>query len=343
MDAFFTNSWNVYLDFFPKCRRDIYFEEEYVRLYETLTEKATCFVYREGNKCLLYPFLLRAFQYGGVDCFDFETAYGYGGPIANVEDKDFEERALQEFFRMCKANNYVAGFTRFHPLLKNWQHFDTIGKLIFDRHTIAVSVKNNLEEIWMCEIHTKNRNVIKKGEKSGLKFLVDDEFKHIDEFAMLYRKTMDKLHADEFYYFDEKYYRNFKTNIPNSFLGVVYLEEQMIAAAIFFYSELYGHYHLAGSDVHYLKYMPNNYLLWNACKELNRRNVCLFHLGGGTTSDENDSLYEFKSRFSKSRYDFYIGKLIFNEKMYNSLVTDWETNNPNKKDKYKYYLLKYKY
>lgn len=343
MEVLFTNNWDIYWDFFPKTRRDVYFEEMYVKLYETLTEKATCFVSREGNKYLLYPFLSRKFQYNGIEYFDFETPYGYGGPIVNVEDREFVERALNDFFQICKENNYVAGFTRFHPLLGNWQYFDCIGKLTFDRHTVAVSIKEDIEEIWKNEIHTKNRNVIRKGEKSNLKFLVDDEFKYVDEFANLYNKTMDKLHADTFYYFDEKYYRNFKMNIPNSFLGMVCLEKQMIAGAIFFYSELYGHYHLAGSDVRYLKYMPNNYLLWNACKELNRRNVCLFHLGGGTTSNEKDSLYEFKSRFSKSRYDFYIGKLIFNKEIYNSLVADWEANNPVKREKYKYYLLKYKY
>lgn len=49
------------------------------------------------------------------------------------------------------------------------------------------------EEIWKNEIHTKNRNVIKKGIKNGLEFVLDDGYKYIYDFIRLYNSTMDRL------------------------------------------------------------------------------------------------------------------------------------------------------
>ncbi len=116
--------------------------------------------------------------------------------------------------------------------------------------------------------------------------------------------------------FDNQYYRDFKKNIPNSFLGVVLLDGKVISVAIFMYEGIFGHYHLSGSDKGYLSYSPNNYMLYKSALELKKRSVELFHLGGGTTSDENDSLFAFKKKFSPSLYGFYIGKVIFNHEFY---------------------------
>jgi len=88
---------------------------------------------------------------------------------------------------------------------------------------------------------------------------------------------------------------------------------------------------------------PNNLLLWEAARELKKNNVKKFHLGGGSNSDENNSLLEFKGRFSKSRYQFDIGKTIFNPNLYNKICDVWEAANPEKAVSLKNHLLKYKY
>ena len=53
----FTETWNQYFDLIPAELQDLYFREEYVRLYETDKEKACCFVYQDGDSILLFPFL----------------------------------------------------------------------------------------------------------------------------------------------------------------------------------------------------------------------------------------------------------------------------------------------
>jgi len=335
--------WNQYLDDMQPEMQDLYFREEYVRLYETDKERAYAYVYTHEKSVLIFPFLRSTIQYKGQVFYDFETAYGYGGPVTNNIDSEFIEKALIEFKRCADHEGYVCGFVRFHPLMTNFKGLEKIGSLIFDRNTIAIDLSQGLEYAWVNEIHTKNRNVIKKGEKNGLQFVADYEFNYLEEFMNLYNATMDKLEADDFYYFANDYYCELKSKIKNKFLGVVIYEEQVIAAAIFMYEKPYGHYHLAGSDKRFLSLQPNNFLLWEAAKELYKNGVKLFHLGGGTTGDEDNSLYQYKKKFSKESHPFYIGKIIFNEEVYESLCKDWENKYPDKKERYKHYLLKYRY
>lgn len=339
----FTEHWNQHLDVIPAKQQDLYFREEYMKLYETDSEKALCFVYQEDDSIMLFPFLRRAFEYKGNTYFDFETAYGYGGPVSNDHSESFMEEALQAMVIKASEENYVCGFVRFHPLLENWDSFNKVGRLIMDRKTIAINLTGGIEATWMNEIHTKNRNVIKKGEKNGLEFIVDNDFTYLKEFEELYNSTLDKLEADDFYYFDPRYYDQLKDTIKNRFLGIVKHEGKVVAGAIFFYQLPYGHYHLAGSDKASLKLSPNNFLLWGAAKELTNRGVEHLHLGGGTDGTEENSLYLYKRKFSKYEYQFTLGKMIFNSALYDSICADWAATNPEKVEKFKHLLLKYKY
>lgn len=342
MDLQITEHWSQQFKTFLPIERDVYFREEYVRLYETELEKAVCCIVRDGNQMMLFPFLSRDFEFQGKTLHDFETAYGYGGPIWHLADETFKTEALQQMFFHLKEQGYVAGFVRFHPLLTNYETC-CIGRVIEDRKTVAIDLTLDRNDIWMQEIHTKNRNVIKKGEKSGLQFVVDNEYRYLPDFVHLYNATMDKLDAADFYYFNQQYYNNFVRNLPNSFLGIVLHEGKVISAAIFMYEGEYGHYHLSGSDKTALRLMPNNFMLWHAALELKNRGVKIFHLGGGTTSATDDSLFCFKSRFSKHTNQFCLGKLVFDNQLYDNICADWELHNPEKKEQYKLFLLKYKY
>lgn len=341
--AMLTDKWNKYLTLFEPSQKDIYFTEQYLDLYKKGNESPLCFIFQEDSKCFLFPFLRRTFEFNKKSYFDFETAYGYGGPISNAKNPDFIERALSAFIGYCKDNNFVAGFIRFHPLLDNQKFFHDYIQIIPDRHTVAINLKQSIDQIWMNEIHTKNRNVIKKAIKNGLNFIADYEYNYMDEFIRLYHQTMDKLDASEFYYFDREYYLKFKNNFPNSFLGVIKKDDSVISCAIFMYDGPYGHYHLSGSDINSLNLSPNNLLLWGAAQELKAKGVHLFHLGGGINSDEHNSLLEFKKKFSKSLYQFALGKIIFNEAIYKELCREWESTHIDIAEKYKHILLKYKY
>jgi serine/alanine adding enzyme len=342
--ALITRQWNEFLSRFPANLRDIYFTEQYLRLYEDALHTPECFVYEDSGNTFLFPYLKRNIKLLDSGYYDFETAYGYAGPIATVADDQFIRAAWGAFLNESRDRKLIAGFIRFHPLLANYKGMHKLLSVSFDRKTVAMDLCLPKERMLSEEIHSKHRNVIRKACDYGLRFVADEDFKNLDAFINIYNLTMDGMTADEFYYFKPAYYEAIKNNLKgNSFLGLVYDGEAIIAAAIFFYYGIYGHYHLAGSIKESQRCYPNNFLIYNAALYMQAKGVSQFHLGGGCRHGVEDSLYKFKRRFSQTEYEFYIGKLVIDQPVYDRVCRLWEEQFPGKKKKYGQYILKYSY
>ena len=340
MHAELTNHWNKYLDLIDDRDKDIYFGEEYVNLYASKEDIPICAVCHEGESVYLLPFLER--KIGKFK--DFETAYGYGGPITNCTDKEWVRRAAYETDKLLKDNGYICGFERFHPFLKNNNNVSDGTEVILDRETVYIDTSVSEDDIWNSQISSKNRNMIRKAEKNGLVYKAEYDYESLEEFKDLYKETMTRLNADSFYFFDDEYFKRFKDNFrENSFLGTVRKEGKLICAAIFMYSKKYGHYHLEGSDSAFSGYGANNLLLWKTACEMHKLGIEKFHLGGGYDASPDNSLLKFKKAFSKNTENFYIGKNIYNDKEYERICNEWAKKNPEKVNKYGNRLLKYRY
>lgn len=340
MKVLLTKNWNSYLEKFDAEHKDLYYYEEYVKLYEVEESEAVCAVCEDENRIMIMPFIRKEID----GYFDFETAYGYGGPIANVDDREWFVKALEEMKQYLASEKYVCGFVRFHPLLQNAELCKDSFSVFFDRMTVAIDTKQSEEEIWANQIISKNRNMIRKAEKNDLVYKAEYDFASLDEFIALYDATMKRLNAEEFYFFNAEYYRKFVDMFKDrAFLGTVRKDGQLICAALFMYSEKYGHYHLEGSDHAFSGLAANNLLLWKTALEFHKLGIEEFHLGGGYDSTPENSLFKFKKSFSSNLKEFHIGKMIFNEEKYKELKEKWEVENPEKKEKYGKLLLCYRY
>lgn len=340
MITIITDHWNSYLESFEGYQKDIYYYEEYVRLYETDSNKALCIVCTEDDRVLLMPYLR-----GEIDgYYDFETAYGYGGPISNTKDTAWLDRAFASINACFIKEKYICGFIRFHSLLENAEYCKDYIRTIFDRSTVAISTDVSEEKIWTEQIVSKNRNMIRKAEKNGLEYVAEYDFASMPDFIKLYNATMQRLGAEDFYYFTEEYYKGFVEKFKDhSFLGTVRKDGELICGALFMYSECYGHYHLEGSNHDYSSLGANNYLLWKTAVEMHNKGIREFHLGGGYNSQPDNSLLKFKKAFSSNIKDFYIGKWIFNEQKYNEVRDKWMEQYPDKAEKLGNLLLCYRY
>lgn len=334
------DSWNKYLDYFEDSQKDIYYYEEYVKLYETHDSQAKCVICKENNNILIMPFIRKEID----GYYDFETAYGYGGPIANSNNQEWINSALKSMkIYFCK-NNYVCGFIRFHSLLDNADYCCDEIQTIFDRETVAIRTDETEEEIWSSQIISKNRNMIRKAEKNELVYTAEYNFESLPEFVKLYNATMARLEAEDFYFFDDNYYKEFIEKFKGkAFLGTVKKDGELICGALFMYSNDYGHYHLEGSNHEYSKLAANNLLLWKTALEFSKLGIKEFHLGGGYNCSPDNSLLKFKKSFSNNMHKFYIGKWIFNEEKYAQLKNDWIKSNPEKVDQFGRLLLCYRY
>ncbi|MTK11389.1 MAG: GNAT family N-acetyltransferase [Clostridiaceae bacterium] len=330
--------WNEYLNKISLEQQDIYYTDKYHKLYEENGDgTAYLFVFSDGEKLALYPFMMNEIE--GYELsekyYDIETVYGYGGPILNCNDELFVIRFEEEFLKFCNKNNIVTEFLRFHPLMKNESIFNKQIKILHNRVTVWLNLSKSEEEIWKEDITSKNRNMIRKAIKNGLTVEASTDFYAFKE---IYKGTMGKVNAENYYYFNDKYYDLMKEN-SNYLLLNVKKDNKVIAGAIFMIYKEYFHYHLSASLEEYLKYSPNNLLLWEAIKYGKSMGCKKMHFGGGLTDTTEDNLFKFKSSFSKKHSDYYIGKRVHNEKIYNYLINEWENRN-NKQAKL---LLQYRY
>lgn len=321
-----SEAWNRYLQQIPAEKRDIYFTPEYYSLYQNYGDgEACCFVFEKDGDIVLYPFLRNPITPLGYhldkEYYDIQGAYGYNGIIASTYNPDFIKAFWETFDLWCQGNSIVAEFSRFHPLLNNQKLASPKMKTFFSRHTVALDLTD--DDIWMHQISSKNRNMIRKAEKEGVSIIESDDY---ETFRKLYNGTMSDLHAEDFYFFPPEYYSEYKQTFKDeSLLCLAIYDGKVIAGSMFMYSDDYAHYHLSARDREYSRYAANNLILWYGIQKAKERGCKWFHFGGGTTGDDNDSLLKFKRDFSKTIGEFWIGKRVHNETIFNEIIQQWQT------------------
>lgn len=321
--------WDTYIDKLPREKQDIYYTRQYCKMSELIEGgEAQLFVYEDKDNIALYPYIKHMVDYKERDTlfYDIETAYGYGGPVVKKHDPDFENAFETAFLEYCQTDNIIAEFLRFHPLLENEKIFRREINVLHNRKTVWINLEKSLDEIWMQDISTQNRNTIKKCVKNGLRVEISEDY---DEFLEIYNQTMKKVGADDFYFFGKKYYDSVKI-APCYLLMRVRRDRETLAAAIFMEYGDYFHYHLSGSRREFLKLDPNNILLWEAIKYAKTKGCKKMHLGGGLSDIQEDSLFQFKKKFSSECKDFYIGKRVHNRNVYKELIRRWEIDHGEK-------------
>lgn len=324
-----SEEWNRYLRQIPAERRDIYFTPEYYSLYQNYGDgEACCYVFEKDCDIVLYPFLRNSITPLGYhldnEYYDIQGAYGYNGIIASNNEPNFIKAFWESFDKWCQANSIVAEFSRFHPLLNNQLIASPKMQTFYSRHTVALDLTD--DDIWMHQISSKNRNMIRKAEKEGVTIVESDDY---ETFRNLYNGTMTDLNAEGFYFFPKKYYDEYKQSFKdNSMLCLAMLDGKAIAGSMFMYGGDYVHYHLSGRDREYSRYAANNLILWYAIRRAKEMGIKWFHFGGGTTGDEADSLLRFKKEFGKTLCEFWIGKRVHNQLVYNQIVEQWSEKHP---------------
>ncbi|MGB5824674.1 MAG: GNAT family N-acetyltransferase [Proteocatella sp.] len=248
--------------------------------------------------------------------FDLSTPYGYGGFV--IEGDDFQG-LNKAYTNYCTDNNIVSEFVRFHPLLENWKKLNSLYEIIHLGETVCLDTTSQ-EVIW-SNISSKNRNMIRKAKKSGLKTYWCRDEKIIDSFIEIYNDTMDKDFADSYYYFNKDFYLSILNDLKyHAIWFYTELDGEIAAISIFMFCNGNMHYHLSASRKEYQKMAPTNLLLYEASSWACENGYTRMHLGGGLGS-EHDNLYKFKKAFNKEKdTEFHIGKKIFENELYQKLV-----------------------
>lgn len=250
-------------------------------------------------------------------CFDFATPYGYGGWLL---EGDNAAPLFAAYESWCQENGIICEFVRYHPVLDNHRGTETAYEVIQLGSTIAMDLTDE-ETIW-ANLTSKNRNMVRKAQKSGVHIGTGRDMALYETFRTIYNGTMDKDHADPYYYFGPAFYESVATDLAeNAQVFYAQLEDgPIIAASIMLTANGRMSYHLSGSLREFQHLAPTNLLLYEAARWGSAHGCRTLYLGGGVGSKE-DSLYQFKKAFYRGEpYRFHIGRKVFLSESYEELV-----------------------
>ena len=282
------------------AEHDVYYLSGYVKAFQIHGDGDPFLLYYEDNGLrAIYVYMRRKTALEGV--FDSVTPYGYGGVLF---EGDTSKANLQAFWaaylKKMAEEHIVDNFVRYHPVLKNAVPMKAVSNVVDLGKTVAFDLASP-EVIW-DNIISKNRNMIRKAEKNGIEIRHGKGLDLFADFKRIYNATMDKDHAEEYYYFGDTFYESIYNELHDNYeMFYAVLDGQIIAMSIMLFCNKQMHYHLSGS---------------RGCEQ----GCKTFHLGGGVGSGE-DNLYKFKAAFNKnSDYQFSIGKQVFDQEKYDELV-----------------------
>jgi lipid II:glycine glycyltransferase (peptidoglycan interpeptide bridge formation enzyme) len=292
---------------------------EYHDISKEPGELAMLLVYETRNITIGLPVIKRAVP--NTAFFDCTSAYGYVGPIfsTKVEQRDFLgfQKALHEFFIKEKI---ISVFARLNPFIEgqtnvisNLGTIETLGKII------SIDLNKELQKQRSAYSKITKRYINKARKFCIIKRSVSEE--DIMVFRDLYYENMSRVNAKEFYYFSREYFLNmvktkdFETEV---IYAVLEATGEIISGAIMMKKNRVIHYHLSGTLTKYMHLNPLRLILDEARIQGTTEAYDFLNLGGGLGGVE-DSLFKYKSTFSKEIKEFKIWKYIVNPEVYESL------------------------
>jgi lipid II:glycine glycyltransferase (peptidoglycan interpeptide bridge formation enzyme) len=280
------------------------------------------FFFIKGNEVFIYPYIkLPFYEEKFKEYFDISSPYGYCGPFCSSE-LIFQEG--EEAFVDYIKSNCVTEFVRYHYIYNDTQKFTKQIQNLQNRTVVTLDTTLDWETIWSKEFSVTNRNLIRKLEKEEYKFVLANKKEDLLGFLEMYYSTMKNAGASNFYFFEKDLInRLYEALGEKMFLVKVEKDSIVYSYSLFFISGGIGTYYLSARNVDYPKIPGSNYLLAKAVELLQEKGTFVLNFGGGLTNEPDDYLFKFKRNFSKRTKEFFIGKRIFNNNIYNQLVNDW--------------------
>jgi hypothetical protein len=336
--------WDEILCHFP--HHDIYFSYAYHALCSQTSphSRPECFYYQAHGETFFLPILKNPLPQDPTR-YDFETVYGYSGPLTTCTNENFLADAWQSCKKQGQDKRIICGLIRFHPMLAN--HTLPTPKWIEKpaiRETVMVDTQQPFFE-YQRQLNKGTKSDVSRAERAGVIVQKYSDKAAYLQFHRHYINHMHQLGASASYLFDANYFLNLSKMSPqHSSLYCARINNEPIAGILLLHSTHYSHYHLSWSLQQYRQLSATKLLLHHAIADMAAASQNLFHLGGGTSNLPQDSLLAFKRHFATQMAQFHLGKVLFDEPAYLEICTQWSASSTqHSKEDYGDYFLKYRY
>lgn len=288
-------------------------------------ESPLLFVAESTQENICLPLIIKKIP--KTQLYDATSVYGYAGPIANKPIDQlsknliiFFKKNLLDFFI---ENNIISVFSRLHPIFKQSNLFEKFGTVIDLNKTIALDLTLSPQEQRKDYRKSNKSEINQLKKKKGYTVTEATKEFQIEEFVSIYHENMSRVNAKDYYFFNLKYFKSLLNNpCFNCKLLVAIKDDKITAGAIFTITKSIMQYHLAGTREEYFRDTPMKLILDEARLIGNEMGLQYLHLGGGVGGSDEDSLFRFKSGFSKNFFQFSVWNLIVDKEEYDKLVLE---------------------
>jgi hypothetical protein len=328
--------WHEVLERFPAHRRDLHYLPEYGLIYrDCYGHEPQLAVYEQARCTAIHaflrrplaalPFLAQAAQAGAFA--DIATPYGFGGPLLSNEDAPGATDCLAgldaSFRRWCAEARLASEFACLHPVLGNHTAVAAAGIVPLNRakEVVVIDLQPPDDALW-AGVSRGTRSSIQRARRSGVSVeQVAADADALEAFRTLYVATMKRRSAAARWYFPDSYFSDCVRRLGPDMSALFFARcEGTVAAAYLLLSHgTTAYYHFGGSDERWLERRPNNLLMYETLRWARQKGFAQYHLGGGVTASENDSLLRFKSSFGGRRALLYTYCRVLNEDVYRLL------------------------
>ena len=305
---------------------DIHFRPELLKLFEEkMGGKAMLFVseQRENKNYILYPFFLRKindlkqFSNLSAEYFDIVSPWYYGGIITNnMNNLDMNiKKFLSDFHEFANEQNIISEFTKIHPTILASKNYANNVDSIYQYDATYINLKQSVDEIWK-QVKKSPKWEIKNARKNEINITFGKNDEGLKSFFKLYKKSMNRLKAEEFYNFSYDFIKLIKNNLKDNFiLATAWKNSEPLGHAIFLFQYGICYYWLSAFDFESRKDHPNHLLLYEAILWAKKNEMNLFYFGGG----KDKGLRKFKESFGGKVTKLFAIKKIYNKEIYNYL------------------------
>lgn len=258
-------------------------------------------VYKKEKSVFMHAFHLGSIP--NTKWKDVQSPYGYGGPLANTDNNAFLNEADEAFKQWAVANDVVAEFVRFHPVIENWKYY--LGPNEIDRETCWIDCS---QEDVLMSYEVRQRTAVRRAIKNGVQIEWLTKPDLLKLFPDFYLQAMKSIKASDFYLFPHSYFERI-LGLPFVSGIAAKIDNEVVAMSLFLEDGI-GEYHLSGKTLKGAQMSASNLLIHEAALSMQKKGIGKLYLGGGTSSAQDDSLLFFKKGFSKNKSTFRIGKRV---------------------------------
>lgn len=298
----------------------------YAVLHSGKSDKLEAFSFEDAGHSYFIPYLRKsviADLSKNVSLFAIESPYGYAGIIASTEDRFFLERAWNEFVRQMQEKNVVAAFLRFDPLLQTHKYFAGKSENLLSTREVVIADLSAEELVLRAGFTGGVKNKINKARRAGVEVHASKSLEESMAFVPLYKATMDRLSARDFYRFGSAYFADLFQRKDVVCL-IAKLNDVSIGGIVGFRYGPNAIVHLSATiDVartngtaNLLRYELMLLMALQGCTKIN--------FGGGSSDEESDSLLTYKKGFSKKTERYFLAKCPLDSKWHHELLSRWQ-------------------